>query len=348
MPVSENGFPRGGERERLYPVFDADAFAAEKNALVRKIAEEAADFYGFVFLADLHLSKNRMLSAPLVRSILENTPVKDVIVGGDVISPYGDEKRMALDEALFREHYGGFRPYFVRGDHECVIAASDTAESGVLYDRQNVRERFFSDLPDVTRGNGGTYYFFDRPAQRVRLIALDTAEEMTAARNAEGFRRVYCAVTAEQAGWFARTLKSVPDGWRVVVLSHNPVERRLAWAEEYCCVFGGIVSAYNRRETFDAAVGDGRVRADFSDCGGRVILGVCGHGHRDDSLTAADGAVWCEVNCDALINNGGSPYARTEGTPSEPSFDVILIADGKICAVKYGAGEDRTFEAHIL
>ena len=58
--------------------------------------------------------------------------------------------------------------------------------------------------------------------------------------------------------------------------------------------------------------------------------------------------MYYEVNCDSIINNGGSQYTRTDGTISEQSFDVVIInADnGDIHTVRYGAGIDRTLILH--
>lgn len=317
-----------------------------KNQAVNAAFAQSPDCYGFVFLTDLHLSHNRMFSADIIRSIFHNTPVRDVICGGDVISGYGTAERIAEDLRAFRQVYAPFRPYFVRGDHEINISASEKAADGILLDTADVLNGFFRSVPsDAVIGAGKTYYYFDRPQFKLRLIALDTSDRMAGVLK-DGCWQVSTSVSEEQVGWFLSLLKETPEGYRIVLLNHLPLSSALRWHEEPPLIFGEIAEAFNRRSVLDVSVAGVSARADFRSATGKILLSLGGHGHTDDFCLSPSGCVYYEVNDDSCIRNGGSPFERLPGTPSESALDVILLSPSSpsIRCFRYGAGEDKVFE----
>ena len=202
---------------------------------------------------------------------------------------------------------------------------------------------------DIIIENGKTYYYFDRPLNKVRFISIDTTEIINETTGTSGEFQPSYSITQEQLDWFVNTLKNTPDGYKIVLLSHVPINSNLAWAGGEALIFGDIVEAFNNKTSINKTDNYAHVvNSDFYGTNGKILLSICGHGHVDDSFVSDSGCVYYEVNCDTFLNNGGSVYERKVNSITEQSFDVVIInADnGDIHTVRYGAGIDRPLILH--
>ena len=155
------------------------------------------------------------------------------------------------------------------------------------------------------------------------------------------------SISQSQIDWFIDTLKTCPDGYKIIISGHIPCTSNLKWSSDFTYCFYDIIEAYNNKATLVKrdTVNNIDINADFSSCNGSVILYICGHGHVDDSYKSATGCVYYEVNSDAYINNGGSQFTREIGTITEQSLDVVTINldNNAMYMFRYGAGEDKMF-----
>lgn len=337
------------EKSHKLPSYYED-YMDEKNTLVNSKMDLISNCLAFVFFTDPHIDSNKLRSPNMIYSILKNTSVKDVICGGDVISAYGDHNRIVKDCEIYKESYGFAKPYYVRGNHDNYAKATENATTGIIEPNSMVINRFIRPYHnDINIGNGKTYYYFDRPLNKVRFISIDTNEIISKTTGTSGEFQPSYSITQEQIDWFVNTLKNTPNGYKIVLLSHSPININLAWAFDEALIFGEIVEAFNNKATINKTDNYAHlVNTDFSNTNGKVILSISGHGHVDDSFVSGSGCVYYEVNCDTLLNNGGSVYERKENSITEQSFDVVIInADnGDIHTVRYGAGIDRTLISH--
>ena len=124
---------------------------------------------------------------------------------------------------------------------------------------------------DVVRGNG-SYFYRDFEWHKLRIICLDTVGDSAG--------NVSC--TAEQAQWFAEALdlSAKPDevGWRVLVLSHHPVD--FYRVEQQPGYFVEIIDAYVKGGAYNV----GGVSGDFAGKGCdvdpfRFVGNIHGHIH---------------------------------------------------------------------
>lgn len=337
------------EKNHKLPSYYTD-YMAEKNTLVNSKMDLISNCLAFVFFTDSHIDSNKLRSSNMIYSILKNTSVKDVICGGDVISAYGDHNRIVRDCEIYKESYGFAKPYYVRGNHDNYAKETEDATTGIIEPNSMVINRFIRPYhDDINIENGKTYYYFDRPLNKVRFISIDTNEIISKTIGTIGEFQPSYSITQEQIDWFVNTLKNTPNGYKIVLLSHSPINNNLAWAFDEALIFGDIVEAFNNKDSINKTDNYAHiVNTDFSNTNGKVILSISGHGHVDDSFVSVSGCVYYEVNCDTLLNNGGSPYERVEGTVSEQSFDVVIINvdNGDIHTVRYGAGIDKTLISH--
>lgn len=337
------------EKNHKLPSYYAD-YMVEKNALVNSKMDLINNCLAFVFFTDPHITSNKLKSAKMIYSILRNTSIKDVICGGDVISAYGDHNRIVRDCEIYKESYGFAKPYYVRGNHDNYAKETENATTGIIETNSMVINRFIRPYhDDINIENGKTYYYFDRPLNKVRFISIDTNEIISETTGTSGEFQPSYSITQEQIDWFVNTLKNTPNQYKIVLLSHSPINSNLAWAFDEALIFGDIVEAFNNKASINKADNYAHVvNTDFSSTNGKVILSISGHGHVDDSFVSDSGCVYYEVNCDTFLNNGGSHYERVEGNVSEQSFDVVIInADnGDIYTVRYGAGVDKSLISH--
>ncbi len=334
-----------------------DDHIREKNARVNRLLADSPARAAFVFFSDLHISDHALRSPAVIRSILEGTPVRDVICGGDIVNSYGVKETALAWCDLWHTHYDFASPYFVRGNHDIYIKESETVKEGYFAPHDEVLRRFFGKLPaDAVRAPDKTYYYFDRPASRVRFIAVDTNELMTYRPvGKENYFEVRVRISQEQIDWLIELLRSTPEGYSVVMAGHRPANRNLIWGaadhpelQDDAGIFGDILEAFNKKTALSTVTADGiRAEADFAETHGYAPLYICGHGHVDHAIRAGSGCVYYEINNDGYLDNGGSLYPRRVGTVSEGALDVVILDPDtrRIECIRYGAGEDKTFDA---
>lgn len=328
--------------ETLPPYYQTQV--AENNERVCKLLRENPEQEAFVFFSDAHVRQNRMSSVPILRSILEHTPVRDVFYGGDTVSAWVTDQTMREDMRYFEDAFAFANPYMVRGNHDVAGKNFAYSDVGSIAPEEEVRQWILcGSHPDARTVPGKNYYYFDRPAKRLRYIVIDTTDVMERITAEDGSWLSRDAASAEELRWFGALLAATPKEYRIVVLGHVPVVRELKWFTPTALPFGEVIGAFNRRESVAVSADGGTATFDFSGAQGKVILVLCGHGHCDDVYVSPEGCIYYEINCDAWIDNGGSAYRRTPGTVTENALDVLLLnlCDGSVQTIRYGAGESR-------
>lgn len=329
----------------LLPMY-YDYFMESKNIRLMEYLDTISNCISFIYLTDLHLTENSKNSAGMITDILSNTNVNTVICGGDIIGSYGNNDTIDTTVKQYSDMYSKFDIYFTRGNHDCYNIAYEGSSNGVLKNNTYVYNRFFRKLEDkVNIQPNKTYYYFDKPQKKVRFIVIDTNEIME--RNNSAVFGIKYSISQSQINWFIDTLKTCPNGYKIIISGHIPCTNSLKWSSDFTYCFYDIIEAYNNKVTLVKrdTVNNIDINADFSSCNGSVILYICGHGHVDDSYKSDTGCVYYEVYDDAYINNGGSQFTREIGTITEQSLDVVTInLDNNVMYMfRYGAGEDKMF-----
>ena len=322
-----------------------NGYLENKHKRVNEIMDTVSDCVSFIFFTDQHLYSNAKNSGYIMRDILSKTAVRDVINGGDTISAYGNETQIIDDCEKYRKYWGGLNPYYVRGNHDIYVKENDNSTTGILKSNDMIINRFMRPFhDDMVSENGKTYYYFDRPQNKVRFICLDTSENMEAHMiDGVWLPDFDHSISQGQIDWFINLLADTPEGYKIIVCSHIPLIENLKDKVPYVYIFGDIVEAYNRKTTINKTNDFGIVaNVDFSNTNGKVILSICGHSQCDSQYMSDFGCFFYQVNCDSYLNNGGSQYTREIGTVSEHAFDVcILNVDTQdFYTVRYGAGID--------
>lgn len=322
-----------------------NAYLIEKNDRVNTRMDTISNCASFVFFTDPHISSNEKHSGEMIKNIIKNTGVKDIICGGDIISAYGTENSIISDCEVYKTIWGDLRPYYVRGNHDIYAKATENTNTGIIKSNSMVENRFMRPAhDDIVNPENKTYYYIDRPNNQMRYIFIDTSENINSEIVDNIWNPTY-SISQAQVDWFISLLQNTPTNYKIVVFNHIPITNHIAWSSPFTLIFGNIIEAFNNKTIISETDSFGiTAYADFSTASGKVILSICGHGHTDDYYTSPSGCVYYEVNCDCTLNNGGSQYPRTVGTTTEQAFDVVIIdaTDGAIHTIRYGAGIDKT------
>ncbi len=323
-----------------------DAYIREKNEEVNSAAKQIKNLEAFAFFADTHVRESRFSSVHILRSVLQNTPVKTVLYGGDTVSAYGDEEKICEDVRHFHSLYAFANLYPARGNHDIYGKPYEYSNVGYVLSNEKVYEYIFKDIQGKVHGiPGKTYYWFDHAGTKVRYIVIDTNEINITGYHENGiWDQLGVTVTTEQLAWFADVLMQTPGDYKIIVMGHIPADPHLKYANSICWVFGEMIEAYNKRAAKHCASSEKQshveIDVDFRGAMSQVVLYLAGHGHRDDLYTSESGCSYYEIHTDSMCDNGGSIYRKTVGSVTESAVDVILYDrdTGRIQSIRYGAG----------
>ena len=291
-----------------------------------------------------------------------------VVVSGDIMS----QSSHTAESNVWNEYSGIWdifdhvdikRLLMIKGNHDGAWGApvdgvyylkntGDVGAYNAIYRKQATdRQRVF--------GPGGTYFYVDSP-QRVRVIMLNSHTDGDGSNDSNGYA-VYNPMKnsvygQEQLDWFAESLKTLPEDWSAVVVSHVPLATSLDGA-----LVAGLINAYNKRTVFadsititanywgtnldDTTYKNISVSADFAEVLGLggVVGFFYGHIHKDDIDTTS-----YSFPCISITTAGGdvrdvNPVKRVGGTVTETAMDVVSIdlENKRIYCTRLGAGYDR-------
>lgn len=129
--------------------------------------------------------------------------------------------------------------------------------------------------------------------------------------------------TATKTWLFNTAIQTAPQNYNFIIISHHCLSNNLENAG-----FSGGWGWQTDLEVYAT----------------RIIVCVSGHAHKDGS--AYDGGIlYVQTDCAMAGPNNSSGYDRPLDTADETSFDVFMIdiTNKYIYAIRYGAGNDRTF-----
>lgn len=303
-------------------------FNSQLNTAISKIITDinagktqnyGTDIEAFVFLTDVHWANNKQHSPALVRKILNETPVKTVICGGDIIYSHNETKKGALEEIHgFTNAIVGcpcYDYYAVYGNHDDNSNGNSDLSIMLTKDEQyNAMYAPFSDKPNVhwiwqdfpeayNEAAMKNDYYFDHARTRTRYICMDWNNPFNTVR-----------IT-----WLQSVLGK-NDGYRVIIIYHGIYTKtvdgqgNITFNPEHI-QFMSYLEPYKNK----------------------IVALVTGHAHADGVVDYfGDGSV-------PVILTDCDTYKTGEGTVDEQCFDVMVVdyLNSKIKITRIGRGSDR-------
>lgn len=270
----------------------------------------------FVFITDIHNESNFGNSPKLIKYILENTSVRNVVCGGDLLSNATSVQDALNKLQSLRNKYDFTDRFFpTRGNHDVVINANVSITFGDFY------SIYLRPLESVITLEKEPYYYRDNLSQKIRYIFVDGAD-------------VSNSISAAQKTWLQSRITELTAGWTVVIFTHTYWNATQAGATPTVSTFGNSLTS-----AIDEIVGS--INATIA----AIIVGHC---HCDRNVQMASGYQIIATTCDTAgaIPEYYDPVTptRTNGTTSEQVFDVFTIdtSNRKIYITRIGGnGSDR-------
>lgn len=285
----------------------------------------------FLFYSDAHWDAGSRNVPKLLNYLISQTALNKTIFGGDIV---GDEPtpETISDRSImkylweWRNQIRNLTHYSVVGNHDDGNATNN------LFSRDYVYSFLFApeENNSIIRG-ADTWYYFDENREQTRYLCLDTAYEGLS------------ALSTSQVEFIKDALKSTPENWHIVVVSHiwympdygqydvRPIP--LTGLSTSAATLCEILDRYNNRSDEFA---DGKARVEFC---------IGGHVHRDYVGTTSGGIPIVTVDCAGMGVRGEFPCQI--GTTTETSISGV-VADydnNKLSVIRVGRG--NSFEVDL-
>lgn len=317
LPDGENA--SGGTSWASVPAYWQTHIDERVNDTNAAMSAAAGNRSAFLFYTDAHWTINYQKSPALLKYLAQNTAIKKVFYGGDIIGEESDlwylEKwREAVSELPCH--------HSVAGNHDDSI--DDTWTLDTVYQFLLKPEI----TADVVRGDD-LYYYIDAEGEKTRYLFLDTATKTGNILN-----------DSAQEAWLKRTLLSVPAGWHVVAIAHTWKQYNSAngvYTAQDGFTGGGTI-ALDMFDAYNARTGD------FASCTGKVEFCIGGHLHWDADYVSNGGIPVILVACDSYgVRNGATASGNTI-TESSVNAIVADYTAGVVKVIRVGRGNSRTVQ----
>lgn len=321
---------RQDNKNTALPIVDKDNYlipdyyfdtVVEKEKAAESIIKSlpAEDSYCYVFFTDAHWGCNQQHSPSIIKHIVDYSPIKDVLFGGDVITNKTETIQEAMDIGLgFQKSFDflGPRFYCLYGNHD-----DNSCGQASLFQRHLSEEQVFSFLQSqMTSVHYWDYYnfFYDDSISKTRLLCFDTG------RWYESSLRGSLPKTAKFA---IEALAEVPNGWHIIAASHiwtslKNFDSMDSYESPFVRPIIEILENYNKRVKSTFKFGTSSIDYDFSTAGATVEYCIGGHTHADAVVMSQEGIPLITITCDGQQEVAGRAPFQT-GTINEQCVTII-------------------------
>lgn len=316
----------------------------EKEEAVNEAIEAAkGDDFSFVFFTDAHWGENFKHSPAIIKDIVQNTPIKDVFFGGDVITTHSADKNAMLELGYdFQKSFSflGDRFYCLYGNHD---NNSDGQLNRVEY--HLTEQEVYSFLHSQMTNQNTTYddyynFYVDFEDSKTRLIGLDTGRYYYSQNRNNLPYTVAFAIKA---------LSSAPKGWHVVIAGHMWCDLKTVDGKSVCYLQSfmkdvlSVFDSYNDRKAGLYTFGQVGVRYDFTEAAATIELCIGGHNHMDAILSSDRGIPIVIVTADRKPKTS---INSIQGTYQEQAVTAVILnyVDSKCNLIRIGRGEDHLID----
>ena len=324
------------------------AHITEKERKIRAL-EDKCSISGdsFVFITDPHFHSDALIkrdksltgyntnnSIPLIRHIMRNTGVRQILFGGDLLNKSNGIDEMSAAIHCFNDAFGVYKSelYSSIGNHEYYTDLSNP-DNG----RPSLSQLYgglIKQNEDKILGLGDmNSYYFDNKLQKIRYFIISCGRDTE--------------TTTEQTKWFLETLKNTPEGYNIIVMGHAFLKDNMTELRGY---HRNMIEGLDSLKAKTSYVFND-ITYDYSGVNATVIGVFTGHTHIDGSLKSAGGTLCICTTCDSwyanhkLINGNPVQISRKTGDIEEQAFDIVQIdcKNRKIYCTRIGSGSDREF-----
>jgi hypothetical protein len=333
------------EQASQIPKYWIQELEAKADMIQTAMEKAGRNKSAFLWYTDAHWANgNSKISPVLLNYLYMNTSMNKVNFGGDII---GDSLLATREEMKYL--YEWRKAIKDLPNHHSVLGNHDQfASDSVDYEDDNYRYAIMiapEESSDMVMSNGN-YYYIDNPSEKTRYLYLCYPNTVQADLLAQG-------------EFIVNALRSTPEGWHIVAISHRWFQYSSASTPTI-----GTVSAFEKDilSVFDAynarAKRNGSnyfYEQDFVDAKGKVEFCIGGHIHADYDFASEGGIPIIITTADANQNRvpDSSVDCGVIGTTTESAVYGI-IADyndpdnPEITVVGVGRGTSRVIRNYTV
>lgn len=302
----------------------------------------------FIFITDTHFTVNNILNHDiydltynschahqLIDYIMENTPVRQIIFGGDLCNVAPNVGQMLLSMNTWEGSYKDLksRLRYCVGNHEYY-----TDIGSDVPDRPTPQSLYGSSAKYNETTIGGKQsnctYYYDNPVQKIRYFVISCGRDTE--------------LSIAQTEWILSEFANVPDDYTIVCIGHAFLLDDVSDFRGYYKIIVQGLDALKTRTTY-AFNGNTYNYANSNAIAGFIMTG---HTHMDYVKRSTGNIPCIATACDSwylnyeLVNGSPVQTPRQLNTIEEQCFDVVQFDTySKVVKLtRIGYGSDRTIQ----
>ncbi|WP_338842775.1 phage tail spike protein [Clostridium perfringens] len=324
-------------------------FLRENTELKLKKLNEVDEFgayFSIPFITDIHNDEtntyNYLNSARVIQKINESKNINYILTGGDYIDNSESKEEVINRLKNFKDRFLNNNLLITLGNHDDNSMMKDFSK---VITHAEMKKIMFSDIQDVTFGNG-LYYYKDFHNYKIRLIVLNSEDIQEYDSSMKYKGQWDYAFSNEQLNWVAHT--ALNTDYKIIFCSHTPMVENVEGFDypiKNAEAMLGIMKAYTLGESYSGSntTGDFKynVSVDYNKKG-TIVCCLFGHVHADN-VVYKDNIAHISTTCDKYNQRFGSSQNGQLGNFNEIAFDVLTVKNDKGYLTRFGEGKDRIF-----
>ena len=323
--------------------YNENIFADEITDTVNKAKSKMdAPCFAFAYVTDTHhnptnnyANQNTIDTFCSIKKVCDKVPLHCVINGGDVLYPSSDlfTTQDEVDSTI-----AGIRDRMLKANENVFFTCGNHDGIGGGHPQtSNYMSMFLHNQDKVEVGDGGSYYYFDYSATKLRCIFLDTSKRETTT--------VY-GISDTQYAWLENTINTTPENYKIMLFSHIPPSPSS---------FVDGVAKYDFSTNRDRTLS---LLNNFNDNSGRVVGWFSGHDHFDwlptKEYSGCDfpviisaSSLWSAgASMDYFEDIGAVKPTRNLRTVTQDAWNAVVYRpdEDKLYVYRFGAGDDRIID----
>ncbi|MDU5660565.1 MAG: phage tail spike protein, partial [Clostridium perfringens] len=310
--------------------------------------DEFGAYFSIPFVTDVHNAETTtykwLNSIKVIEEVNKRKNINYILTGGDYINNHENKEEVIKRLKNFKDRFEDRSNLFITlGNHDDNSNFKDFSK---VITHEEMKKLMFSDMQDVTFGNG-LYYYKDFHEHKIRLIVLNSEDipEYDISMKYKG--QWDYAFSNEQLNWVAHT--ALNTDYKIIFCSHTPLIENVEGfdlAIRNSEAMLGIMKAYTTGTSYSSSNNTGdfkyNVSVDYNKKG-TIVCCLFGHVHADN-IVYKDNIAHISTTCsNCSYRYGSSHVENATGTVNEIALDFLTVRNDMGFLTRFGAGSDRSF-----
>ncbi|NGT65524.1 hypothetical protein G6Z16_01275 [Clostridium perfringens] len=310
--------------------------------------DEFGAYFSIPFVTDVHNAETTtykwLNSIKVIEEVNRRKNINYVLTGGDYINNHENKEEVIKRLKNFKDRFEDRSNLFITlGNHDDNSNYKDFSK---VITHEEMKKLMFSDMQDVTFGNG-LYYYKDFHNYKIRLIVLNSEDipEYDIGMKYKG--QWDYAFSNEQLNWVAHT--ALNTDYKIIFCSHTPLIENIEGfdlAIRNSEAMLGIMKAYTTGTSCSSSNNTGDFKYNISvtyNKKGTIVCCLFGHVHADN-IVYKDNIAHISTTCsNCSYRYGSSHVENATGTVNEIALDFLTVRNDMGFLTRFGAGSDRSF-----